>query len=102
MPHPGDIHHCDKCGSKGTGKTADAEGICPHRRSCEGSRALPHALWFYRKTENCICCKIVQDLADRKALQQRKRDEKEAKKLRDGAWFKMTMGRNPKKIKTRR
>ena len=60
---------------------------------------MPHDKWFKGIDEECISCKIVQDLADRLAVQQRKRDEKEAKKLRDGAWFKQLMGR--KKPKTR-
>lgn len=65
-------------------------------------RKISEFFRFFKKTERCISCKIVQDAADRLALQQRKRDEKEAKKLRDGAWFKRAVGRNPRKIKTRR
>jgi hypothetical protein len=102
MPHPGDMHHCDKCGSKGAAWRAKRAGLCEHKEPCCGTPALPHDKWSKGIDEVCISCEIVQDAADRLALQQRKRDEKEAKKLRDGAWFKMTMGRNPKKIKTRR
>lgn len=96
------MHHCDKCGSKGAAWRAKRAGLCEHKEPCWGTAALPHDKWFKGTDEVCISCKIVQDLADRLALQQRKRDEKEAKKLRDGAWFKMAVGRNPKKPKARR
>jgi hypothetical protein len=85
MPHPGDIHHCNKCGSKGAAKTAAAAGRCEHRDSCEGTGGLIHGKWFKGVDEDCICCDIVREAAARKALQQRKRDEKEAEKLRKNA-----------------
>ena len=54
---------------------------------------MPHAPWFYRRTEDCICCEIVREAAARKALQQRKRDEKEAKECGGDSFFRQTNGR---------
>jgi hypothetical protein len=58
-----------------------------------GTRTLPHALWFYRRTEDCISCIIVREADAKRQREQRKRDEKEAKKRSGDSFFKQTTGR---------
>jgi hypothetical protein len=99
MPHPGDIHHCKLCGSKGNGKRATQEGLCEHKEPCEGTPASPHAKWFKGTGEVCKSCKVIEKAAEKRQREQRKRDEKAAKKRSDLAFFKQTNGR--KKPKTR-
>ena len=43
--------------------------------------------------EDCVICETVQDLADRRELEQRERDEVEAKRLREDAGYTETPGR---------
>lgn len=100
MPHPGDLHHCKECGSKGAAKNAAAAGLCEHKEACEGIPGFPHDKWFLRKGEKCKSCKVVEKAAIKRQWEQRKRDEKAAKKGAHVAFFKQTKGK--KNLKTRR
>lgn len=100
MPHPGDLHHCSKCGSGGAAKNAAAAGLCEHKEACEGIPGFPHNKWFLRIGEGCKSCEVLKKADDKRQREQRKRDEKAAKKRADVAFFKKAKGR--KNLKTKR
>jgi len=43
--------------------------------------------------EDCVICETVQDLADRRELEQRERDKEEAERVRQNGWYTETAGR---------
>lgn len=100
MPHPGDLHHCNECGRKGAARRARSAGLCEHKEACRGTGGLTHDTWIKGVDEDCICCEVLRETAAKKALQQRKRDEKQAEKIRKSASCKRKSVR--KNLKMRR
>ncbi|GAB7323562.1 hypothetical protein MBLNU13_g07064t1 [Cladosporium sp. NU13] len=100
MPHPGDLHHCRDCGSRGAAKNAATAGLCEHKEACEGIPGFPHDKRFKRIGEDCKSCEVVVKADAKRQQEQRKRDEKATKKRTDVAFFKQTKCR--KNLNTRR
>lgn len=93
MPKPGELHHCKKCGSKGGAQRSRQRGLCKHKKSCCGTLDSPHHEFFMGTDEDCVICETVQDLADRRELEQRERDKEEAERVRQNGWYTETAGR---------